>query len=96
MSLAPAPPEPYGLQRLVRQKNAGKITQTKTHHHNGSVALNTNLHTIDSIRTTSRQQRGTRVKMTQIQTPGLQMSAEKSTKSIIYRSTKEATVSTIS
>jgi hypothetical protein len=48
MSLAPAPPEPNGLHRFVRQQNAGNITQTTTHHHNGGVALNTNLHDIDN------------------------------------------------
>jgi hypothetical protein len=48
MSLAPAPPEPNGLHRFVRQQNASNITQTTTHHHNGGAALNTNLHTIDN------------------------------------------------
>ena len=48
MSLAPAPPEPNGQHRFVRQQNAGNITQTTTHHHNGGAALNTNLHSIDN------------------------------------------------
>ncbi len=48
MSLAPAPPEPNGLHRFVRQQNAGNITQTTTHHHNGGAVLNTNLHAIDN------------------------------------------------
>jgi hypothetical protein len=48
MSLAPAPPEPNGLHRFVRQKNAGNITQKSTHHHNGGAALNNNLHAIDN------------------------------------------------
>ena len=48
MSLAPAPPEPNGLHRFVRQKNDGDITQTMTHHHKEGAALNTNLHAIDN------------------------------------------------
>jgi hypothetical protein len=48
MSLAPAPPEPNGLHRFVRQQNAGNITQSTTHHHNGGAALNTNLHSSDN------------------------------------------------
>jgi hypothetical protein len=35
MSRAPAPTEPDRLHRFVCQKNAGNITQTKTHNHNG-------------------------------------------------------------
>jgi hypothetical protein len=98
MSLAPVPPEPYGLQRFVRQKNAGNITQAKTYRHNEGAALNTNtnLHVIDSShshdissaeRDTSQEDPGPDPVFTD---------ERESTKSNISRLTKEATVSTIS